>query len=89
MLLPLGRADNWKILKVHPHELRVSWSDGYYSASMPGLGDASIAATLKDALNGAAEMLCRLFGAPAALAPQLTLRVELDETAAAQVRAAD
>jgi hypothetical protein len=29
MLLALGRADNWKILKVHPHELRVSWSDGY------------------------------------------------------------
>jgi hypothetical protein len=89
MLLELARTNDWSILKSHPHELRVSWSDGYYSASLPGLGEASFAATLKDAINGAAEMLCGLFGAPAALAPQLTLRAELDETAAAQVRAAD
>ncbi len=88
-LLELAQADDWRVLKAHPHELRVSWSDGYYSASMAGLGEASIAATLKDAINGAAEMLCLLFGAPAALAPQLTLRAELDETAAAAVRAAD
>ncbi len=89
MLLELAKADDWSVFKAHPHELRVSWSDGYYSASLPGLSETSLAVTLKDAINGAAEMLCRLFNAPAALAPQLTLRAELDETASAQLRAAD
>ena len=89
MLLELAKADDWSVLKAHPHELRVSWSDGYYSASLPDFSEASFAVALKDAINGAAEMLCRLFDAPAALAPQLTLRAKLDETATAQVRTAD
>jgi hypothetical protein len=85
-LLALAQADDWNILKRYRHWLRVIWSDGHYSVSLPHLYDASFGATLTDAVNSAAEMLCQLFGAPADLAPQLTIEVELDETATAQVR---
>jgi len=85
-LLALAQADDWNLLKRNRHRLRVTWSDGHYSASLPHLCDASFGATLAEAVNRAAEMLCQLLGAPADLAPQLTIKVELDETATAQVR---
>lgn len=85
VLVELVRSDDWSGLKRHSFQLRVSWSDGYYSASLPHYYDASFGSTLKDAINAATEMLCQLFGAPTDLASQLTIWVELDETATAQV----
>ncbi len=85
-ILALVRADDWALLKRHPLRLLVSWSDGYYAASLPHHYDASIAATLKQAVNGAAQMLCTLLRAPVDLAPEVKLIVELDETATERLR---
>jgi hypothetical protein len=61
---------------------------GYYAASVAGLAEASFGATIPDAVNGAAEMICHLFKAPAEHASALMLSAELDETAVRHMRAA-
>jgi len=84
----MASADSWKLLKSHPFRLRVSWSDGYYAASVAALAEASFGRTVAEAINGAGEMICQLFGAPAEFAPDLTLAAELDETAVRHIRTA-
>jgi len=81
LLLDLARAMDWGVLKSHTFTLRVSWSDGYFAASLPDHYDVAFGRTLPEAITGASEMLCRLFDAPAELAEQLTLTTELDTTA--------
>lgn len=85
-LRALGQADNWAVFKAHHYRVYVTWSDGYFSASIPGFQDAAFGLGLAETLDSAAEMICRFFGAPAGLTPQLALVTELDETATAQVR---
>ncbi|WP_030935694.1 type II toxin-antitoxin system HicB family antitoxin [Streptomyces sp. NRRL B-24720] len=86
--ITFASADNWKYLKLRPIQLRVSWSDGNYSATMPGLSDASFGHTLAEALDRAAEMICQLLGAPVEVARELTISAELEETAVRQLRGA-
>ncbi|NUK38919.1 hypothetical protein HRW12_35385 [Streptomyces lunaelactis] len=77
---------DWSILKIHSFQLHISWSDGYFSASLPALAEASFGPTLAEAINGACEMICHLFTAPAEMASQLTIATELDESATRQIR---
>ncbi|MEU8523397.1 hypothetical protein [Streptomyces sp. NPDC048577] len=88
LIIEMASADSWKLLKSHPFRLRVSWSDGYYAASVAALAEASFGRTVAEAINGAGEMICQLFGAPAEFAPDLTLAAELDETAVRHIRTA-
>jgi hypothetical protein len=81
LLLDMARAMDWGVLKSHPFTLRVSWSDGYFAASLPDHYDVAFGSTLPEAISGASEMLCRLFDAPSDLAAHLTLTTELDTTA--------
>jgi hypothetical protein len=85
--LDWARADDWNLFKTHRHVLRVTWSDGYYSGSLSTVNDASFGATLSEVINNATQMLCDLFEAPRDLAQVLNIAVELDEHAAAKVRA--
>jgi hypothetical protein len=84
-LLKMARAMDWGVFKSHRFTLDVSWSDDYFAASLPDHYDAAFGRTLKEAISGAATMLCQLFDAPAELADQLTITVELDETAVRRV----
>ncbi|MFJ2154371.1 type II toxin-antitoxin system HicB family antitoxin [Streptomyces microflavus] len=84
--LEFARAENWKYFKGRPFQLRVSWSDGTYSASLPDLDDATFGHTLADAVHNAAEMICQLFGAPTEITSELTISAELDESAVRQLR---
>ncbi|CAG6397612.1 hypothetical protein NMG29_39200 [Streptomyces cocklensis] len=86
LLLKMASSDSWNLLKLYTFRIRVSWSDGYYAASVIALAEASFGRTVPEAVNGAAEMICRLFNAPAELAPSLTLAAELDETAVQRMR---
>ncbi|MYS36331.1 hypothetical protein K388_06980 [Streptomyces sp. KhCrAH-43] len=88
LIIEIASADSWKLLKSHPFRLRVSWSDGYYAASVAALAEASFGRTVAEAVNGAAEMICQLFGAPVEFSPDLTLAAELDETAVRHIRTA-
>ncbi|HEY2640230.1 MAG TPA: hypothetical protein VGI66_10165 [Streptosporangiaceae bacterium] len=74
------------MLKTYAHPVTVTWSDGVYHASLSGLFEASAAATLQDALDGVASLLCGLLGAPAELATQVPLTVGLDQAAVRQLR---
>ncbi|MEU1495744.1 hypothetical protein ABZ456_36560 [Streptomyces sp. NPDC005776] len=88
VIMKMASAETWKLLKIYPFQLRVSWSDGYYAASVAALAEASFGRTAAEAVNGAGEMICQLFGAPAELAPELTLAAELDATAVRHIRTA-
>ncbi|MEU6765512.1 hypothetical protein ABZ916_23665 [Streptomyces sp. NPDC046853] len=79
--------DSWKYLKLTPIGLHVSWSDGYFSATAAYLGEAGFGKTLAEAINGAGEMVCRLFGAPVQIARELNLSAELDRSAIIRVQA--
>jgi hypothetical protein len=85
-LLEMASSNSWDLLKRYTFRLRVSWSDGYYAASVAALAEASFGPTIAEAVNGAAEMICHLFKAPAELASALTLAAELDETAVRRIR---
>jgi hypothetical protein len=84
--IEIAREDDWHFLKTHAFQVNVSWSDSTYQASLPGVWEASVGATLGEAVSRAAEIICRLHEAPVNLAPQLTLRASLDEAATAQLR---
>jgi hypothetical protein len=86
MLRRLGQADDWAVFKAYAYKVYLTWSDGYFAASVPGFQDAAFGPGLAETLNGAAEMICRFFGAPEDLASQLTLTAELDEAATAHAR---
>ncbi|WP_189784846.1 hypothetical protein [Streptomyces capitiformicae] len=81
VLLGMARSDDWRILKAHLFQLYVSWSDGYFAATLPALTETGFGRTLAEAVNHAGQMLCHLFGAPIELAPQLTMLLELDVAA--------
>ncbi|MFF0450020.1 hypothetical protein ACFYT4_27090 [Streptomyces sp. NPDC004609] len=87
VLLKIARANDWQTLKSLPVTLRVSWSDGWFSAAAYQLNEAAFGDTLAEAVNGAAEMLCRVLGAPLEIAPDMNLALELDASAAERVRA--
>lgn len=86
VLLDIARSDNWRILKAHPFRLYVSWSDGYFAATLPALTEAGFGRTLAAAVNHAGEMLCHLFGAPIELAPELTMLLEVDVASTQRLR---
>lgn len=86
VLLDIARSDDWRILKAHPFRLYVSWSDGYFAATLPALTEAGFGQTLDAAVNRAGEMLCHLFGAPVELARELTMELELDPYATQRLR---
>jgi hypothetical protein len=86
VLLDIARSDVWRILKAHRFRLYVSWSDGYFAANLPALTEAAFGQTVAEDVNRAAEMLCRLFGAPAELGPELTMELELDTYATQGLR---
>ncbi|MET8411075.1 hypothetical protein ABZV34_23735 [Streptomyces sp. NPDC005195] len=88
VILNIARSDGWGIFKAHQFRLYVSWSDGYFAASLPALTEAGFGRTLAEAVNHAAEMLCLLFGAPVDLASELTMELELDASATRQLRSA-
>lgn len=81
-----ARDNAWAGLKTHAHLVRVTWSYGSYHASLPGLFEVGVGATLQDALAGVALLLCRLLDAPAELAPQVPITAELDQAAVRQLR---
>ncbi|MEU9158440.1 hypothetical protein AB0D59_49935 [Streptomyces sp. NPDC048417] len=85
-LLEMASSNSWDLLKRYTFRLQVSWSDGYYAASVAALAEASFGPTIPEAVDGAAEMICHLFKAPAELASALTLAAELDETAVRHMR---
>ncbi|MFC8350806.1 hypothetical protein [Streptomyces sp. NPDC057280] len=87
-LIEMARANDWQTLKSVPITLRVSWSDGYFSATTYQLNEASFGRTLPEAMNRAGEMICQVFGAPAAIAQQMALSAELDAAAVGQLRIA-
>lgn len=82
----IARSDNWRVLKAYEFRLYVSWSDGYFAATLPSLAEASFGQTLAQAVNRAGEMLCHLFEAPSELAPELTMLLELDAAATTRLR---
>lgn len=84
--LSIARSDDWRILKTYPFRLSVSWSDGYFAATLPALTEAGFGQTLVEAVNQAGEMLCHLFGAPTELARDLTMELELDPAATQRLR---
>jgi len=86
-LIEYASADSWKYLKLHPIQFRISWSDGYFSASVSYLGEASFGRTLAEAMNGAGEIICQLLGAPKETARELRLSAELDESAVRHIQA--
>ncbi|MGW1364535.1 hypothetical protein ACWCQP_44915 [Streptomyces chartreusis] len=86
VLLNIARSDDWRILKAHPFRLYISWSDGYFAATLPALVEAGFGRTLAEAVNRAGEMLCHLFEAPAELAPELTMELELNADATQGLR---
>ncbi|GAA2046538.1 hypothetical protein GCM10009839_58690 [Catenulispora yoronensis] len=84
----MAQTFDWQVLRDYPFRLDVSWSDGMYCATLPALYEPSFGANVRDVVNGAAEMLCQLFDAPAELARQLTITVEMDNSATDQMRSA-
>lgn len=85
-LIAMASDANWKYFTLFPFQLRVSWSDGYFAAHLPNLAEPSFGRSLAEAVNGTAEMICQLFGAPPELAPQLTIALELDTAASQKLR---
>lgn len=85
--LELAQADDWWGLKIHRYTAVVSWSDGYYSATVLGaMLDAAFGETLQQAINCVGEMICAMYDAPAALAAELKLAVELEPSAVDRIR---
>jgi hypothetical protein len=86
LLLELASSSEWRVLKHHEFTLLVSWSDGRYAAVLPDhLLDVAFGTTVAEALTAAAVMVCRFFGAPVELAPELTMKAELDASAVRQL----
>lgn len=88
LLIELASSEGWQLLRRYPFQVRVSWSDGYFSATLPSLAEASFGATLSEAVGRACEMICHVLGAPVALASELTITTELDRSASQQIRTA-
>ena len=85
--LELAQADDWWGLKSHRYVAVVSWSDGYYSATVLGaMLDAAFGETLQQAVNRAGEMICDTYDAPPELAAELKLAVELEPSAVDRIR---
>lgn len=66
--LTLARSHDWGVLKLKVFTIAVSWSDGAFTATLTSNFEPVISPELADAVKGAAEMACRLFGAPVELA---------------------
>jgi hypothetical protein len=81
-----ARDGDWSGLKTYANQVRVTWFDGSYHASLSGLFEGGVGATLQDALDGVAALLCGLLGAPVGLAPLVPVTAELDEAATNQLR---
>ena len=72
-------------LRRHLFRLRFSWSDGLYSADVRDLNeDGTSGKTLQAAIGSAKAMIVGSLDAPAQLAPDLRVRVDLEENAARQ-----
>lgn len=85
--IELAQHDDWRGLKIHRYTVIVSWSDGYYAAAIRGaMLDATFGETLQQAVNRTGEMICNMYGAPAELASELNLTVELERSAADRIR---
>ncbi len=83
----LLKDSDWRILRsgASVFDVRISWSDGWYYADVRGLPEEAVfEKTVKAVIKSARAMLVRSFGAPDDVAPQLTLRVALDEKASAR-----
>ncbi|MFJ6637034.1 hypothetical protein ACIQMR_37790 [Streptomyces sp. NPDC091376] len=87
-LIEYARVSRWQTLKTIPITLRISWSDGYFSATAYHRDEASFGRTLPEAANRAAEMICHLLGAPIELAKEMNLSAELDASAIGHIRTA-
>jgi len=85
-LIEMARANGWQTLKNVPNPLRVSWSDGHFSATAYQLNEASFAPTLTEAINRAAEMICHVLNAPPEIALEMNLSAELDASAVRRLR---
>ncbi|MGW0573743.1 hypothetical protein [Streptomyces tauricus] len=86
LYIQLASDNRWRLLKAYQFPVQVSWSDGYFSATLPSLAEASFGITLSEAVDGACEMICRLVRAPVALAPELEPTLHLDKSASQQIR---
>jgi hypothetical protein len=65
-------ADDWRLFKLMPYDLRVDWFDGHYAASVAGIPtDATFAPTLSGVILAGRELITAWFGAPPALAEGL------------------
>ena len=85
-LSPQARAllaeNGWAFLRRHVFVLRVSWADGWFVSDVKGVPHETVFETsLSESVRTARAMLTRFCGAPEALAPDLVVRVEMDEHA--------
>lgn len=79
---------DWRILRsgASVFDVRVSWSDGWYFATVVGLPEEAVfEKTLRSVVDSVRSMLVRSLGAPDDIGPQLALRIGLDEKASAQL----
>lgn len=77
--------EDWRVLRLHLFPVRVSWSDGWYLATVRGLPEeATFEKTLKAVIDSTKAMIVRSLDAPTEVAADLRLRVCLDEGAASQ-----
>jgi len=89
-LSPVGRRlmfeDDWWLLRRWVFDVRVTWSDGWFSAAVHELpADASFGRTLQDSVRAAREMIIQFSQAPKELVNHLHVKIGLDEGATTQV----
>lgn len=90
LLSPVGHRhmseDDWWLLRRWVFDVRVTWSDGWFSATVHELpADASFGRTLQDSVRAAREMIIQFNQAPTELTDDLHVTIRLDESAANQV----
>ncbi|MFF3967946.1 hypothetical protein ACFYZI_41135 [Streptomyces griseorubiginosus] len=88
VLREMARANDWQTLRNLPITLKVSWSDGYFSAAAYELDEVSFGDSLIEAVDRAGQMICQLLGAPPEIAREMNLSVNLEASATARLRAA-
>ena len=75
--------EDWRILRIHEFKVKVTWSDGWYLADVRGIPEeATFEKTLHDLIASTRAMITRYVDAPADLASDLRVRVELDDRSA-------
>lgn len=83
----ITQSNNWSVLLAMPYEIRISWSDGWYTASVSRLPEeAAFQDTLGGVVHAARELITAYFGAPSSLSEELKVRLVIDESAAATIK---